>query len=269
MSRLTGWRRVARAMWSAPNDPQIYGSLELDATRALAFLAAARRAGHHVTATHLVGRALASALQAVPELNVRLVGGHAHARASVDIFFITSVERGSDLSGVKVQRVEKRSAVEVAAELRARAATLRAGKDPAFARMKSLLDGLPIPALRVALRTSAMLTERMQLDVPSLMLEPSPFGSAMVTSVGMFGLPQGFAPLSWMYDVPLIVLVGEIGERPTVIDHQVVARPMLPICATIDHRYVDGVHLSRALSALRHYLEDPAAHEPPLPQEPE
>jgi len=29
----------------------------------------------------------------------------------------------------------------------------------------------------------------------------------------MFGLPSGFAPLAWMYDVPLIVLVGEIAQR--------------------------------------------------------
>ena len=29
----------------------------------------------------------------------------------------------------------------------------------------------------------------------------------------MFGLPIGFAPLSWMYKVPLLVLVGTITEK--------------------------------------------------------
>jgi pyruvate dehydrogenase E2 component (dihydrolipoamide acetyltransferase) len=84
----------------------------------------------------------------------------------------------------------------------------------------------------------------------------------MITSVGMFGLPQGFAPLAWIYDVPLLVLVGEIVERAVVIDHQVVARPVIPLTATIDHRYVDGFHISRAMRAVRTYLSDPAVFEP-------
>jgi pyruvate/2-oxoglutarate dehydrogenase complex dihydrolipoamide acyltransferase (E2) component len=41
----------------------------------------------------------------------------------------------------------------------------------------------------------------------------------------------------------------------------VVVRPVLPIMATIDHRYVDGAHIARLLSAFRSYLEDPTRHE--------
>jgi pyruvate/2-oxoglutarate dehydrogenase complex dihydrolipoamide acyltransferase (E2) component len=264
MSRLIGWRRIAAAIWPPPNDPQIYGTLEVDATRALALLKALRSAGQHVTATHLVGRALARALVAVPDLNVRIVGSEAIPRPSIDIFFITAVEGGRDLSGVKVERVDTLSAIDVARELSDRAKQLRSGQDRTFSRSKQLMNALPMSALRVALRGSALLTERLALDLPGLALPRSPFGSAMITSVGMFGLRQGFAPLSWLYDVPLLLLVGEITERPVVVDHQVVARPILPLSATIDHRYVDGSHLSRAMRAVRDYLEDPAAFEPPI-----
>ncbi len=269
MSRLTGWRRVANAMWSAPNDPQIYGSVEFDATRALAFLNAARAAGHRLTPTHLVGRALAHVLEKVPELNVRLVGARAVPRESIDIFFITAIEGGRDLSGVKVRHVDRRAAVEVAAELAQRAATLRTGGDRDFSRSKRVMDLLPKGMLRATLQASALLTETLQIEVPGLALHKSPFGCAMVTSVGMFGLPHGFAPLSWLYDVPLLVLVGEIAERAVVVDHQVVARPVIPICATVDHRYVDGFQLAQAVRAMRGYLEDPGTHEPPLPASPE
>jgi pyruvate/2-oxoglutarate dehydrogenase complex dihydrolipoamide acyltransferase (E2) component len=99
-TRLTGWRKIAGAIWDAPADPQIHGSLELDATAMLAFIAAARARGEHVTTTHLVGRAVAQALVAVPELNVRLVGDRAIDRGSVDVFFITAVAGGQDLTGV-------------------------------------------------------------------------------------------------------------------------------------------------------------------------
>jgi pyruvate dehydrogenase E2 component (dihydrolipoamide acetyltransferase) len=262
MSALTGWRRVASAMWRAPDDPQIYGALDVDATQALAFMQSARERGHHVTPTHLVGRAVSQALRAVPELNVRIVGLEAIPRPSIDVFFITAVAGDSDLSGIKVRAVDRLSAVQVAQQLEARVNRLRAGHDPDFSKTKRMLEMLPKRALAAALRASAFLTERMQVEMPALALHRSPFGSAMITSVGMFGLPQGFAPLAWMYDVPLLVLVGEISERPVVVEHQVVARPVIPLTATIDHRYVDGSHISRAMAAFRAYLADPARHEP-------
>jgi pyruvate/2-oxoglutarate dehydrogenase complex dihydrolipoamide acyltransferase (E2) component len=251
-------------MWQAPNDPQIYGALDVDATNAQRFIAAAQAHGQRITPTHLVGRAVSRALLEVPDLNVRIVGMRAIPRPSIDIFFITAVEAGNDLSGIKVQEVDSRSALEVARELASRAHALRTGHDVEFRRSKRLMDRLPRQVLRGALKASALLTERFQVELPALALHKSPFGSAMITSVGMFGLPQGFAPLAWMYDVPLLVLVSEIVERPVVVDHQVVARPVIPLTATLDHRYVDGFHISRAMTAMRAYLEDPAAFEPPF-----
>ena len=260
--RLTGWRRVAGAMWSAPDNPQIFGALELDARPVLAFMERERSLGGHLTPTHLVGRALAHALEAVPDLNVRIVGGRAYPRASIDIFFITAVAQGHDLSGVKVCDVARRSAREVAAELATRSAAIKSGSDREFSRSKRMLDALPSRLLRGVLRGTAFLTETLQLDLPMLAMRRSPFGSAMVTSVGMFGLPQGFAPLAWMYDVPLLVLVGEITARPVVVDGAVVPREILPITATIDHRFVDGWHVSVAMKAFREYLAAPERFEP-------
>jgi pyruvate dehydrogenase E2 component (dihydrolipoamide acetyltransferase) len=89
----------------------------------------------------------------------------------------------------------------------------------------------------------------------------------------MFGLPQGFAPLARFYRMPLLVLVGEIADKPVAIDGKVKVRPMLPLTATIDHRYADGWHISQLLKPFRAYLADPAAFEPdpaavPAPEAP-
>jgi pyruvate/2-oxoglutarate dehydrogenase complex dihydrolipoamide acyltransferase (E2) component len=75
MAKLAGWRRIASAMWSDPDDPQIYGAMEFDATPMLALMDRARAAGHHVTPTHFVGRAIAHSLHEVPDMNVRIYGG--------------------------------------------------------------------------------------------------------------------------------------------------------------------------------------------------
>jgi pyruvate/2-oxoglutarate dehydrogenase complex dihydrolipoamide acyltransferase (E2) component len=260
--KLTGWRRIAAAMWRAPRDPQIYGSLEVDAAPITRLIDAARAQGVHLTPTVVVGRAVAHALAAVPDLNVRIVGGHALPRPSIDVFFIAAVGGGGDLSGVKVEDAIHKSAIEIAAELGGRASAMKRGDDPDFHRSKRLMERLPMPLLRAALELTAFASNRLQLDLPALGVRRSSFGSAMITSVGMFGLPGGFAPLAWMYDVPLLITVGQIALRPVVENGAVVARPTLPLSATIDHRFVDGWHVSRAMTALRAYLAAPASFEP-------
>ena len=50
------------------------------------------------------------------------------------------------------------------------------------------------------------------------------------------------------YRAPL-ALVSEITEKPVVRDGEIVARPLLTISATMDHRYLDGAHAARLRAA--------------------
>ena len=120
----------------------------------------------------------AHALAAVPEINVQLRGGRIFPRQSVDVFFITAVDGGNDLSGIKVAHVDRTAAVDIALELADRSGRLKAGDDPEFARTKRLMDALPPRALRLALRAGALITQVLQRDIarlglPFLALIPS------------------------------------------------------------------------------------------------
>jgi len=263
--KIRGWRKIAAATWGPPNDPQIYGDLDIDATNLLAFVDEAREvSGQKVTVTHVAGKAVAYALAQHPDLNVRMYRGHFVQRPTVDIFFIVSADAGSELSGVKVERADEKPVVEIAAELGGRARTIRTGDDPEFGKTKSMLARTPLRALGVMLRLAAWLTSDRDMDMPKRGLPGQPFGSAMITSVGMFGIQRGYAPLSPYYRIPFLVLVGEVTPKPVVVDDEIVARPILTITATMDHRYVDGYHASRLARSVREYLEDPKRHEPAL-----
>ena len=63
----------------------------------------------------------------------------------------------------------------------------------------------------------------------------------------------------------MLVLVGEAAPAPVVVQGEVVARPMLTLTATFDHRYVDGLHAARFAAAVREYCANPARYEPQLP----
>lgn len=263
--RVRGWRKLAGSTWSRPTDPQFYGDLDLDAGALLGYIEEARRvAGVHLTMTHLVGRAVAHGLAAVPELRVRLAHGREYARDSVDVFFIVTAEGGHELTGVKIHHADRKSAVEIAREMNARCAAIETGNDPELGRSKAMLASLPPGLLRVALHLGAWLTSDLNLDLSRLGMPRQAFGGAMITSVGMWGVSHAYSPLAHYYRVPLLVLVGAVRKMPVVVDDEVVVRPMLTVTATFDHRYADGFHAAQFARAVRSYCEGPAHFEPML-----
>jgi pyruvate dehydrogenase E2 component (dihydrolipoamide acetyltransferase) len=54
-----------------------------------------------------------------------------------------------------------------------------------------------------------------------------------------------------------ILGIGRIEEVPVVRDGQVVARPVVPLSLTFDHRIIDGATAHRFLNALIEYIENP------------
>lgn len=262
-TRVRGWRKLAGSTWRAPNDPQFFGDLDIDAAAMLATVEALRETtGVHVTLTHLAGRAVAHALVAVPELTMRLAHGREYPRRTTDVFFIVATEGGSELSGIKVERADQKNAVEIAQELERGQQGFSDGTDEAFGRAKQLLAVLPPRVLRHALRLSAWLTSDLDLDLPRLGMRRESFGTAMVTSVGMWGIVRAYSPLASYYRVPVLVCVGAVTQRPVAIAGSVVVRPMLTITATFDHRYVDGFQAARFSQAVQEYCAHPAAFEP-------
>lgn len=251
-------RKLAIASWDGPREANIYGKLTVDATEALAYLEDVRaRTGEKVTVTHLVGKAVATALAAEPSLNGHLRFGRYIPHQTVDMAFLVAMADGSDLGKVKVTDVDRRSVADIAAVLRERADRLREGQDDDWERSKGIVRVLPTWVLKPLLRLIGWLTAGLGIEARPLGLEAFPFGSAIITSVGMFGLDEGFVPPTPFARVPLYVLIGAVREQAVVIDGQVAARPTLTISATVDHRFIDGFQGGVLAQAFRRAFEDP------------
>jgi pyruvate dehydrogenase E2 component (dihydrolipoamide acetyltransferase) len=260
--KLAGWRKLAGSFWGPPNDPQFYGDLELDAGTLQEYVHQLRElTGIQVTITHAIGRAVAHGLESVPDLRVRLARGREYPRESTDIFFIVAAE-GGELTGCKVDRANEKTLLAIAEELGAARESISDGTDASFGKAKKMLDVLPPRLLRPAMRLSAWLTSDRNLDLPALGVRRQAFGSAMITSVGMWGITRAYSPLASYYRVPVLVLVGAVTQRPVAVAGRVVIRPMLTLTATFDHRCVDGLQAARFAQAVHEYCAKPAAFEP-------
>ena len=122
--------------------------------------------------------------------------------------------------------------------------------------------GLMVPILRDADRMSFADIERRVADYATraregtIKLEELTGGTFSITNGGVFGSLMS-TPI---VNSPQSAILGlhKIQERPVVVDGQVVARPMMYVALTYDHRIIDGREAVLFLVAIKEGLEDPA-----------
>jgi pyruvate/2-oxoglutarate dehydrogenase complex dihydrolipoamide acyltransferase (E2) component len=264
---LLGWRRVAVHAWRPPRDPSVYAIVDVPVQGAITYVDRVREAtGAHITVTHMVARAVALGIRAFPQLNGIVARRRIMLRDTVDIFIQVATQGGRDLSGFKVVRADEKTVVQIAREVEERVELLRTRRDRQVERTKSVLDRIPMPILGPVMRTIAYLIYDLDLDLSRLGIVKDEFGSAMVSNIATFGLTTAMAPLVPFSRTPLVVLVGQVEQRPVVEDGHVVVRPMLTLGVTFDHRFMDGYQGGKMADLMRAYMSDPEQYEGRLPQ---
>ena len=265
-SHASSFRRIAAAVWSRPREPTIHGILEVDMKASLAYLESVRASGRgRPTVTHLVVRALATALARFPEANAHVRGGRVKSLPSIDLFLQVALEDGADLSGLLVRDADRKSLAQIEVEVRERAGRVRQGRDPMLQKSRGLARRLPIWVLRRALRFAEFVSNGLGWDLPRLGIPRRPFGSALVTSVGMLGIDVGLPPFFPLSDAPILLCVGRVHDRPVAVEGRVEVRPVCVIGATIDHRVLDGALVGKMATVMRAYLADPGSIETETP----
>ncbi len=265
---MSHWRRMAAVAWSAPDDPTIYGTIDIDMTAALAFLAEeSERTGEHLTVTHLVTKVLADTLAAHPECNCVIRRGRLFERDDIDLSVLVAVppddaehEQEADLSGALVRKADQKTIAEIAREIREGARKVRKHEDPLLEQTKKLFALMPPAIMGPLLRLVARLQYDFNLDLSKLGVPNDPFGSAIITSVGVLGIAEAFVPLLTFTRVPAVLAVGAVEDKPGVRDGQVVPVPTMRIAATFDHRVIDGFQGGKLAKTFKDIMHDPAAH---------
>lgn len=275
----SAWRKLALVTWSRPADPSVYMQHDFDATAALAVLAKLNAGNPQVkiTMTHLVAKGVALTLAKHPALNGIICFGNIYLRDTVDIFLQVAIEAATppggaellgaagegkeNLSGAKIASADKKDLRAIAAELYATAAAIRVGRDPQFQKTFGVAKALPVFLLRWLTRLHEILVYDLGWSFPRLGIVADPFGSAMVTSVGTFGVPAGFAPLVPPSRCPFLACVGAVRNQPWAQDaHTVVVRPVVPIAFTFDHRFIDGQVGARMFKHFLDFMQNPGTY---------
>jgi len=253
-------RKLMLASWSEPSEGNVHGIISCNADPLLRYLELkSTDVGVKISVTTLIIKALAMAFREAPSLNAHIISDSFVPHDSIDISCLVALDDGKDLASAKIARADQKMLIDIHNEIRTKAEKLRAHKDADFEASKPLLKLLPVFLIRIIIHLVGYLSGQLGLNIPLLGVRPHPFGSAMVTSVGMLGVDQAYIPFTPFSKVPVLLMVGAV-KKVAAVDtaNQIAVQNQITITATIDHRYVDGTEASRLAKRLCFLIEHPS-----------
>jgi pyruvate/2-oxoglutarate dehydrogenase complex dihydrolipoamide acyltransferase (E2) component len=236
-------RLMADAYRSVQHKPMIHGLLEVDVTRAREFLRDHKaKTGESLSFTAFLIACLAKAVdehkavQACRKGNKRLI-----LFDEVDVY--TLIEH--DVAGQKqfipyiVRAANRKTLQELHHEIRA-------------AQLQDVAKGMSLQFLPTLLfRPFFWVFSWIGRRYPQVWKKF--VGTVGITAVGMFGKGAG-----WGIPMPtptLMMTVGGIGEKPRVVDGQIVMRDYLSLTISFDHDIIDGAPAARFTERLKDLIE--------------
>jgi pyruvate dehydrogenase E2 component (dihydrolipoamide acetyltransferase) len=260
---VSSFRKIAIGTWKTVKDPTVYGSLELRMEKALAYIEEFRkRTGKRLTVSHLMAKAVAMTLKEMPDANVILRRSRIYQRRVIGVFFqVAMTDLGddkADLSGATLYRVDQKSLVQICDEFQAKVDEVRARKDKALEKTRSMFLHIPYRLLGTVLDLISWLSFELNLDLRWAGIPSDPFGSIMITNVGSLGLDTAYVPLVPYSHVPMLLALGAVKDAPVVEEGKIVVGKVMRVHATFDHRIIDGFHASIMSRCLRRHMESPA-----------
>lgn len=267
---LSNFRRIAIGTWEKTYDPSVYGSMAVRMDAALAYLAEFRdKTGKRLTVSHMMAKAVAEALRRVPDANAVLRFNRVYLRKEIGVFFqVAMTDDGDDkvdLSGATLYGVEKLSLAQIIDDFEEKVRKVRKREDPALEKTRQTFQRVPSLFLNGFLKTLSFLTHDLNIDMRWAGVPRDPFGSIMITNIGSLGLDQAFVPLVPYSGVPILIALGAVKEQPIAENGEVVVAKMMNLCATFDHRFIDGVHAAVLSKVVREYMDDPYGKFGPIP----
>ena len=122
-------------------------------------------------------------------------------------------------------------------------------------------DGLVVPVIRGAERRTIAEIAAARADLVTraregkLRQDDLDGGTFTISNLGMFGVEQFVAVLN--PPQAAILAVGAVEERAVARDGEVVARPLMTMTMTCDHRALDGAVAADFLRTVKAFLEEP------------
>ena len=256
------YRRLMFYIMPTRSESVVFFERKIDATNLLVFTAQAREQ-FDANLTHITVAAAAMALRVTDRMNRFTVGRRLYQRKGRWMTFAMKRKKSADgfdhtakLATVKLEFVDNESFADFTGRINDLITVNRSGKKTTTDKEFSLFNALPRPLLELAARALGWLDYYNLL--PGLFIRTDPmYTSIFMANLGSLKMDAGFHHLYEYGTCPLFIMVGQIHDEPTVVEGEVVVRPMVNLRFTFDERIDDGLNGRFGIDALIRVLSDP------------
>ncbi len=260
----TPWRVLSTSIYSPPKDSKVYGTIDIDVTDAEKYIRDQRNTGNKITMTHMVTAALARSLAFdAPEVNCFVRRGKIIPREYIDVAVSVNIRRGQEMAAVVVRSAHLRTVTQIAEEIRTKATNSRRGLEGKTMSNKYVLSKIPWPFRTLIFKLVKFIVNDLGINLHSLGLSDSSFGSIMLSNIGTHGLTTGLPALFPAARLPAVVIMGKSEAKPVVVDDEIISRQILPLSGTFDHRIMDGAQIGKLARGVARRLGNPAGLDTP------
>jgi pyruvate/2-oxoglutarate dehydrogenase complex dihydrolipoamide acyltransferase (E2) component len=237
-------RRAEAVLYrSVQHKPMIHGLIEVDVTRARAFLRDHQaKTGESLSFTAFLATCLAKAVDEHKAVQACRQGSkHLILFDEVDVY--TPIERDvagqKQIIGYTIRAANRKTFPEIHHEIRAAQV-----EDVAKALERyQVFQSLPTLLWRFLVWVLGRYPQ----------VQKKYGGTVGLTAVGMFGEGAGWGIPS--ASPILMITVGGIGEKPGVVDGQIAIREYLSLTISFDHEIIDGAPAARFTERLKELIE--------------
>ena len=263
MQKVSNWRKMSIGVYGPQSDPTVYGILTQDCKEFLRYLKEVNsKSDVKATINQLLGRVIAIVLKEYPQLNGTIIRGRLYQRKTVDIFFQVDMSGSeTELAGIIIRECENKSLIQITQEMRDKVKKLKEDKKIATRKTQSVFKKLPWQIIPLIFKFINFIQFTFNLNLEAIGIPRDTFGSIMINSIGSLNLETAFAPLLPIGRVPCLLGPGKIMDKPVVRDGEIVIRPMMNICITFDHRFMDGALAAKMSRRTQQILDDPFAYD--------
>lgn len=253
-------RKIQISTWSDATRPTAIGHTQIKISNSLSYITSlSKSSSESITLTHLVIKVIGKVLLEFPEVTGKITLGNFIKHPTLDSSCLVNMnEEGSDLYHVGISNVPNKSVLAIAQEVKQKVLSLRTGEDKQkYKDSTKVLEKIPTCVVTAIVEIITFITSVLGFSLPMFNLKSHPFGSYIVTSLGMHKCEVSYAPPTSLLRVPLLFCINSVHDAALVEDSEVVVRKVMNLCYTADMRYFEGFNLIMIMNRIKEVMEDP------------
>ena len=238
---------------------QVYGTVSIDATNLLAYIAEKKATeGNVVSLYTTIIAALVRMIAIKPRMNRFVKGYRTYQREKIDVGHIAMASMDEDSVRMihKTPFEPEADIFDVSIGIIRDIKEMKNGEAFGSNRFISKLGKGPKFYVKLIYHLSDFLDRHGH--PPKAYMETDPFHSSVfVSNLGSIKCIPPLHHLSEYGTNSFFVSIGPVEDRPAVVNGEIVVRPFIDLVLTLDDAIADGFYFSNAIRTLREILNDP------------